>query len=249
MINSSPHEILTDMLKKAGFTVPLRIRANRRAKNIIFKIRDPYHVDITFPYGIDVYSLVEAVLRKRPWIEETLATFDAPPQAEQQLPQEISCPGVNLHFRVHYLDATTSDTIRVLNKGPSEICIKGRIEEKEALFGALSKHIRKTVSSRLIAGLRAISQEINIDFVSARIRAQRSRWASCSSRGTISLNYRLAFLPKPLVRYVYIHELCHRCHMNHSPQYWALVEEVEPSARILDKQLSEAGRELPAWLE
>ncbi|WP_027184717.1 M48 family metallopeptidase [Desulfovibrio inopinatus] len=250
MTKSTPYDLLTDMLKEAGFTLPLRIRANRRAKNIILKIRDPHHLDVTYPFGIDIYSLAQAVLRKRPWIEETLAGLTAC-SSEIGLPERICCPGVDIELRTHYLNAPSAPAgrYRFLDKGPSEVCIKGRIDEKDALFSALCGHIRQRVGPHLIAGLREVSKEINIDFVSASIRAQRSRWASCSTKGTISLNYRLAFLPKPLVRYVFIHELCHRHHMNHSPQYWELAERIEPCARALDKELGDAGRALPAWLE
>ena len=48
-------------------------------------------------------------------------------------------------------------------------------------------------------------------------------YCSCSTRGTISLNYKLLFLPRPLVRYVLLHELCHTRQSNHAVAFWALV--------------------------
>ena len=63
------------------------------------------------------------------------------------------------------------------------------------------------------------------------IRAQRSRWGSCSSKKTLSFNSRLAVLPIELVEYVVVHEVCHLLEMNHSPKFWRLVESVLPDFR------------------
>ena len=60
------------------------------------------------------------------------------------------------------------------------------------------------------------------------MRAQKTRWGSCSARGTISLNWRLIHAP-PFVRdYLIVHELMHRRQMNHSARYWKLVADAFP---------------------
>jgi len=51
------------------------------------------------------------------------------------------------------------------------------------------------------------------------------------------------------VRYVFIHELCHTIHMNHSPKFWALVAEKEPNYQQIDRELRKAWRYVPAWAE
>ena len=63
------------------------------------------------------------------------------------------------------------------------------------------------------------------------VRGQRSRWGSCSRRGTISLNWRLMMAPGALVDYVVVHELCHLRHLNHSPRFWAMVAGIIPDFR------------------
>ena len=68
-------------------------------------------------------------------------------------------------------------------------------------------------------------------------RSQRSRWGSCSTRGTISLNYACAGLPDPLLEYIIAHELCHLARMDHSAVFHRLLNTVLPDAAARRAQL------------
>jgi len=76
------------------------------------------------------------------------------------------------------------------------------------------------------------------------IRDQKTRWGSCSAKGTLSFNWRLMLAPPAVLDYVVIHELCHLTHMDHSKAFWALVERVCPDYRTHRKWLKEHGQEL-----
>jgi predicted metal-dependent hydrolase len=60
-------------------------------------------------------------------------------------------------------------------------------------------------------------------------RSQKTLWGSCSSKGHISLNWRMVAFPEEVYDYILVHELCHLVHQNHSPQFWALVETFQPN--------------------
>ncbi|HXV97711.1 MAG TPA: M48 family metallopeptidase, partial [Anaerolineae bacterium] len=100
----------------------------------------------------------------------------------------------------------------------------------------------------LVSWLTEMSRIENLPFKRAAIRGQKSRWGSCSSTGTISLNYKLLFLPVSLVRYVLIHELCHTRYLNHSKKFWSLVKQKEPAYKAAQIELRAAWRYVPGWL-
>ena len=79
------------------------------------------------------------------------------------------------------------------------------------------------------------------------IRDQRSRWGSCSTRGTLSFNWRLVLAPFEVLDYVVVHELCHLREPNHSHRFWRLVESRRPGWRAQRDWLHEHGPELLAF--
>ncbi len=96
--------------------------------------------------------------------------------------------------------------------------------------------------------LQALSLELNLPFKSLTIRSQKTRWGSCSSRGAISLNYKLIFLKPELVRHVLIHELCHTVHLNHSSKFWKQVTRFDENWRCHHALIKRSENLLPIWL-
>jgi len=66
-----------------------------------------------------------------------------------------------------------------------------------------------------------------------------TRWGSCSSDGTVRINWRLIMTPLEIIDYLIVHELAHLKHRNHSCQYWATVEHILPDYQMRRKWLKE----------
>jgi predicted metal-dependent hydrolase len=99
-------------------------------------------------------------------------------------------------------------------------------------------HLRRLAEKELPPRVAELAGAHDIRVNRVTIRAQRSRWGSCSARGTISLNWRLIQAPAGVVDYLILHELMHRREMNHSTRFWRHVAHACP-----------AWREAEAWLK
>ncbi len=93
--------------------------------------------------------------------------------------------------------------------------------------------------AREIAEERSLyfSRAYGVEYSTISIRAQKTRWGSCSRRGALSFNYKIAALPSELADYIVVHEVCHLLAFDHSQKFWDLVARTVPEHRALRKRL------------
>ena len=111
--------------------------------------------------------------------------------------------------------------------------------ERQAVF--LARNLAKTYLPVRIANL---GERLGLRAEQVRIGDQRSRWGSCSSRKTLSLNWRLLLLEPALQDYVIHHELAHLKIMNHSRDYWKFLSTIEPKALEHDRKVTKLSSQL-----
>ena len=97
--------------------------------------------------------------------------------------------------------------------------------------------LRKEAKGYLPRRLSFLAKKHGFSFSRCKITHASSRWGSCSSSGTISLNIGMMNLPFELIDYVIIHELCHTRHMNHSTAFWSEVAKFDPQYKIHRNEL------------
>jgi predicted metal-dependent hydrolase len=91
----------------------------------------------------------------------------------------------------------------------------------------------------VIKRIKILNKKYQFDYHSISIKNQKTRWGSCSRKGNLNFNYRIASLPPYLADYIIVHELCHLKEFNHSQKFWNLVGKTVPEYRDIQKRLQE----------
>lgn len=234
--------------------VPVSVRQSPRARGVVLRMLPGVGLEVVAPRDMNLELLPLAVESRRTWIEDAAARLAAsgelPGMLPVLLPSRLVLTALGLEYRVGYAPRRDRDGAAVRAMGPGRLAVAygpGDAGGREAARLALCDFVRAAAGPLLVAALRRVGREVGLDFASATVRRQRTRWGSCSRDGRVSLNLNLAFLPWELTRYVFVHELCHTRHPDHSPAYWRTVERHLPGSRRLDAALRHAGHYVPLW--
>ena len=213
--------------------LPWQVRESARAGRMAARVFHDGRVEIVVPMGTRPHRIRRFAESQRAWIERASQRAaerrSAVPRAEGTFPPvQLQLPALGEHWQWHKLPL--------------------RSASPEAQRLELLTWLRERAVSSLLPPLQALAAEMGTDFAQLQIRWQRTRWGSCSRRGTISLNGCLLFQRPAVVRYLMVHELSHRFHMNHGAAFWQRVALHEPDWRALDRELSRGWQTVPAWV-
>jgi hypothetical protein len=232
-----PADAPTEHLVVAGARrVPLRLVRNRRARRYILRLRPDGSARVTLPRGGSVAQAMQFARRNAAWIEKELlrlATRPAKPRA-WLLGTEILFRG-----QLVRLEAGANGRSGLVCFGQESVHVPDATGD---LRPAVERRLRALAAQEL--PVRALELAASHLFPVRRVsvRNQRSRWGSCSRRGTVSLNWRLVQAPAFVRDYLIVHELVHLREMNHSSRFWLEVARLCPefaSARRWLKEHSE----------
>ena len=221
---------------------PFAVRVSARARRLTARVHVGGRVEIVVPVGVSVKTVRDFVHRFTPWIDRKVAAMQCVADVATVVPRSIDFAFSNERFDVEWHAAPRRSV--VLDGG--RLTVQAPDEDQARLL--LQGWLKRAAGERLAPSLLQLAEDLNYPIARVAIRCQRTRWGSCSTRGTVSLNCSLVFLRPEVVRYLFIHELAHTKHMNHSASFWRLVERLEPEYRSLDRELLAGWRTVPAWV-
>jgi predicted metal-dependent hydrolase len=225
---------------------PLSVRESRRARYLTLRLLPPHTLEVVVPHGTRAAEVAAFVHEHRQWIEDARRELaECRPLRSEGLPSQVELRAIGKIWRVEYRHEP-GKRVRC-RAGESLLEVSTPDAERHGAAGALRNWLLDEADYHLAPWLLREAQVVGRRPCNVQVRLQRTRWGSCSSGGTVSLNAALLFLEPPLVRYLFIHELCHLIALNHSRKFWTAVARYEPDFAALDRRLTAAWTEIPLW--
>jgi predicted metal-dependent hydrolase len=196
-----------------------RIRRSPRERRVRVSVDADGSVTVTLPRRAPEKAAADAVQELAPWIARRRRSLARAAAEIARMPGTVPYLGeaLTLHpqpgrERVH----RRGDLLLVPDGDPRP---------------ALERFYRRAARAEIAPRLDAATARAGSRYAGLTIRGQRTRWASCSSEGKMSFNWRLLLAPAEILDYVVEHEVCHLEVMDHSPRFWALLGSRVPDWR------------------
>jgi predicted metal-dependent hydrolase len=221
-VRSAGESALAEICRQAialDLGAPLSVRVSPRAHRVGLRIDAARHrVELILPRGVPAELGLRFLRDKRGWIAARLDTLPRPvPFIEGAVVPVLGAP----HRIRRWLDpAAPPVTI-----ADGEIRVRG---DPLHMPRRVRDHLVSLARDELSRRARPLAVRIGRKIARVSVRDTRSRWGSCSSKGSLSFSWRLIMAPEQVVDYVVAHEVAHLAEMNHGPRFWQLVASLVP---------------------
>jgi predicted metal-dependent hydrolase len=220
-----------EMMELHAHPVPVLYRRHPRARRYLLRLRSDKTVVVTLPRRGSLEFARRFAASRKAWLEKQWKILEARPAAAAVLQ-----PGMAVLFRGRAAPLEGREDTNGFHIRFDDIQIRLAAPVGN-LRPAVEKHLRAMAQRELNLRAWELARAHAAPVRRVVVRNQKTRWGSCSRRGTISLNWRLIQVPESVRDYIILHELMHLRQLNHSPRFWAEVEKVCPDYRLAEQWL------------
>ena len=215
---------------------PFRLRRNSRNRFLRVSVRDTGEVILSVPEYVSDSGALDFLHSQSEWLMKTLGKVPPHHGIMEYLREQpwLSLDGRKAHvmldeskIRTHWVAAP--------ERGETIIrCFKDSGNKSNEIIVALIEMAKRYVPSRA----EDLAKRVGVTIGRVRIRDQRTVWGSCTSDGNLSINWRIILLPPHLHDHIILHELAHLTHLNHSPNFYRVLNAYDADADANDHSIS-----------
>jgi predicted metal-dependent hydrolase len=217
----------------------------RKRKTLVIQMEPLEKILVLSPIGLSEDYIIEKVLSKGEWILKKLAAFKD--TGLLNLKKQFVTGELFLFLgKDHKLQVLLNRNIvrPKVELVQNNIFIFSPLKEREILKEALQKWMKKEANKIIPRKVDYFKKILMAEPAQIKIKEQKRRWGSCSSRGNIYFNWRIIMAPHQVIDYIVVHEIAHLIHRNHSPVFYKLVESIIPDYKTRKKWLKDFGTRL-----
>ena len=241
-----------DAVRIGETEIPYLFKRVPRRRRVHIVVHDDATIEVRAPWRFGLPRAREVLRENSRWVVETLHSVRERLARRPRLVTGTRLPLLDESLRLVVRRTAQIDLFsdhrplrsRAKRQGATLRVSTGSLGDDE-VRALIERWYRGEAATHLASRVEHYAPRLGVRPSRVSVRAQRSRWGSCSGKGTVSLNWRLMLVPGELADYVVVHELCHLRHMNHSPQFWAMVGDTIPDFRQRRRRLNEHQGRLP----
>lgn len=232
-------------LRVAKTKIPYTIKMSKRAKYLRITVSHE-GVLVTVPVKLKEKQITDFVESKKDWIFEKFQDCN---RKKNLMPKRSFNNGEKLLYLGKEITLcivkTDSKRGKVKLEGNNLVVtiFNGLTEErqKNIIREGLERWYQKMAKEVIFKRLEYFRSLLGVHFEQVRIKNPKTRWGSCSAKKNLNFNWHLIMAPEAIIDYIVVHELCHLIHMNHSKEFWRLVEGQIPDYKNRQAWLKENG--------
>jgi predicted metal-dependent hydrolase len=215
-----------------------------RRKSLAILIKPDGAIHVKAPHFVSQREIEGFILQKGNWVTKTIDRISQQEAASGRnfdSGETLPFLGKNYRLTVHHADDQKRSNV-CIKEGSAEIILNVNPnvapKAKKAILEAWYRF-----QAREIIHEKAdyFARLLGVSYSDIRIKDQKSLWGSCSAKGNLNFNWHIVMAPENVLDYLIIHELCHLRFMDHSVDFWQLVESMHPTYKTARKWLKDKG--------
>ncbi|WP_352418880.1 SprT family zinc-dependent metalloprotease [Proteiniborus sp.] len=201
----------------------------RKRKTLEIRIEPPDNISVIAPKRASEKDILRMVETKANWIVKKLSELK---EIEKLKKNKEYVNGESFMYLGRYysleiiIDETVSKPITKLYQGKFYITTNTR--DQDNLKESMKKWYYDKSLEKILERVEHFQSYFSVKPNSIKVKEQKKRWGSCTSRRDILINWRISMAPADVLDYLVVHEMCHMVQMNHSSDFWKLVERIMP---------------------
>ncbi len=217
----------------------------RKRKTMEIGIKPPDLVRVVAPIGYSEDFIIERVKSKASWIVQKL--FELKEVECKDIKKEYVDGELFMYLGIDYpLQIVMDHHI----KKPEVKIYEGKLyitthtKDESILKKAMEQWYRDKTLEEVLERASYFQHFFTMKPLQIKVKEQKKRWASCSSKRVLLFNWRCIMAPTPILDYIVVHEMCHMLHMNHAKVFWDLVQSIIPDHKERKEWLKKYGRQM-----
>ncbi len=221
----------------------VQVVRTQRLKTVSVQIEQG-QVRIVVPQGLPIADIHSILAKKARWIRLKLTQqHQAKPRRAKEFIAGEAFYWLGRNYRLQIVtEAASSHVEQVADR--LVVALPVQRPSADQIRAAIVTWYRSQAATELPERVRRYERIIQVRATSVVVKHYKARWGTCYADGRVSFNWKIIMAPSVVIDYVVVHELCHLVHLNHSRQFWQMVQQFHPGYQEAKAWLKEHGASL-----